>query len=139
MMQTIRCAVLIPLLTFAVSISAVQAADTKAAPQHVLSIDQVRQDLAKQSASRQANEAAIDDFFANPKVQKTLSVSGMSAEHVRRAAALLDDKEQASFAARTLSARDQIAGGDLTEAQVTLVILGAIGFAFMTVLILAFK
>lgn len=122
------------LLAFAIAIPTLQAE-----PAHVLPLDEVRKDVAKQSATRQANETAIDDFFALPRVQKTLAVSGVSAEHIRRSAALLDDKEQAAFAARAASARDQIAGGDLTEAQVTLVILGAIGFAFMTVLILAFK
>jgi hypothetical protein len=95
--------------------------------------------VAKQSAARQANEAAIDEFLANPKVQKTLAISGVSADHVRHSAALLDDKEQAAFAARAATANEQIAGGDLTESQVTLVILGAILFVFMSVLILAFK
>jgi hypothetical protein len=130
---------LVPVLSIALSTPMARAEDTKAVADHVLSLDQVRQDVAKQSNARQANEAAIDDFFALPRVQKTLAASGVSAEHIRRSAALLDDKEQAAFAARAASAHEQLAGGDLTEAQVTLVILGAIGFAFMTVLILAFK
>jgi len=135
MMKTARCLRLVlPLFAFAFTLPS-----TQAAPDHVLSLDQVRQDVAKQSATRQANEAAIDEFLANPKVQKTLAVSGVSADHVRQSAALLDDKEQAAFAARAATASEQIAGGDLTEAQVSLVILGAILFAFMAVLILAFK
>lgn len=125
---------LVPVLTLALSIPSAQAADD-----HVLSLDQVRQDLAKHSSARQANEAAINDFFSLPRVQKTLTVSGVNADHIRRSAALLDDKEQAAFAARATSASEQIVGGDLTEAQTTLVILGAIGFAFLAVLIIAFK
>ena len=95
--------------------------------------------MARQSATRQANETAIADFFALPKVQKTLAASGMDAERIRQSASLLDDKEQSQLAARAFTAREQISGGDLTEAQVSLVILAAIGFAFLTVLVLAFK
>jgi hypothetical protein len=146
-MQTIRCAAftktalryLVPILSVGLSIPAAQAADTQTAPQHVLSLNEVRQDVAKQSATRQANEIAIDDFFALPRVKKTLAASGVDAEHIRRSVALLDDKEQAAMAARAYSATQDIAGGDLTEGQVTLVILAAIGFAFLTVLVLAFK
>lgn len=134
MIPTARTAAryLVPILAFTLSIPA-QAAD------HVLSLDQVRQDLAKQNSARQTNEAAINDFFSQPRVQKTLAASGVSADHIRRSAALLDDKEQAAFAARAVAANERIVGGDLTEAQVTLVILAAIGFAFLTVLVLAFK
>jgi hypothetical protein len=111
----------------------------QAEPEHVLSLDDVRQDVAKQNATRQANETAIDSFFALPKVRKTLAASGVNAERIRQSASLLNDKEQSELAARAFSASEQIAGGDLTEAQVTLVILAAVGFAFMTILILAFK
>lgn len=130
--KALRC--FAPIATLIFLIPAAQAE-----PKHVLSLDEVRQDVVRQSDVRQANETAIEEFFALPKVQKTLAASGMNAERIRQSASLLDDKEKAELAARASSAREQIAGGDLTEAQVTLVILAAIGFAFLTVLILAFK
>lgn len=130
--KTLRC--FAPIVTLMFLIPAAQAE-----PKHVLSLDEVRQDVIRQNAARQANETAIDEFFSLPKVQKTLAASGMNAERIRQSASLLDDREQAELAARAFSASEQIAGGDLTEAQVTLVILAAVGFAYLTVLILAFK
>jgi hypothetical protein len=126
-----------PILALALAIPSAQAGDTT--PQHVLSLDQIRQDLVKQSAARESNEAAIAEFFALPRVQKTLTASGINPDRIRRSVSLLDDKEQAELAARASTATNQIVGGDLTEAQVTLVILAAVGFAYLTVLILAFK
>ena len=121
--KTLRC--LAPIATMIFLLPAAQAG-----PKHVLSLDEVRQDVARQSATRQANETAIADFFSLPKVQKTLAASGMNAERIRQSASLLDDNEQAELAARASTASEQIAGGDLTEAQVTLVILAAVPTPF---------
>jgi hypothetical protein len=88
---------------------------------------------------RDSNRTAIDRFFALPKVQSVLKDAGFNADQVRRATAVMSDDEQARLSARIHAAESDIAGGELKDSQITLIILAITFFAFCAILILAFK
>lgn len=122
----------------ALVLPAAVAADTRNTA-HVLPIGELRADVARANAEHQANRAAIDRFFSSDRVVSTLQASGMAPDRIRASVSLLNERELADLAARVNSAEAQIVGGELTNAQVTLVILAITVFAYMALLILAFK
>lgn len=110
-----------------------------AAQEHVLSLSELHGAISQAAADRHANRAAIDHFFSGAQVRAALKTAGMDANHVRQAATLLDDREQAELAAKARAVESDIAGGELSDAQISLIILAVAGFCYMTVLVLAFK
>ena len=109
------------------------------ADDHVLPLSELHGAVAQASADRQANRAAIDHFFSEPRVESTLRNVGLNVNQLRQSAALLSDEEQAQLASRVRSAQQEIAGGELKDSQITLIILAVAAFAFLAVLVLAFK
>ena len=109
------------------------------ADDHVLPLSELHDAISQASATREANRAAIDHFFSEPRVETTLKNAGIDVRQVQRQAALLSDEEQARLAAKVRDANRQIAGGELKDSQVTLIIMAIALFAFLAVLVLAFK
>jgi hypothetical protein len=72
-------------------------------------------------------------------VENTLKNAGIDPRQVQRQATLLSDEDQARLAAKVRSTEQQIAGGELKDSQVSLIILAVTLFAFTAVLVLAFK
>jgi hypothetical protein len=112
---------------------------TAAADNHVMCTADVQSALRRAGATRQGNQADLDHFLAQQKVRDTLKNAGISTESVREKASLLSDDELSTLAAKARSAERDVAGGQLKDAQVTLIILAVAGFAFLAVLVLAFK
>jgi hypothetical protein len=112
---------------------------TLTAQDHVLPLSELHRQVANTTASQQADQAAIQSFFAGQRVRDTLRKAGMDSEGMARSAALLDTGEQAELASRIRAANDQMAGGELKDSQVTLIIMCVAAFAILTVFILAFK
>jgi hypothetical protein len=126
-------------LLVALTLAALLGGPVARADEHVLSLSDLHRDLSQSAAARQANSDAIDHFLASPRVQKTLKAVGTDSDQLRRAASLLDDREKEELAARARAAEADVVGGELSDAQTTLIILAVVGFAFLSVLVLAFK
>ena len=109
------------------------------ADDHVLPLSELRDTLTQSSAQRASDRAAIGQFFSDPRVRDTLKHAGLDADKVGRQASLLSDDEQARLAARVRAADRKISGGELKDAQVTLIIMAVAAFCFLSVLVLAFK
>lgn len=122
-----------------VTAAAVLCASAVRADDHVVPLSDLHNAIAQSSTQRDANRAAIDHFFSQPRVRATLKDAGIDAAQVQRQALLLSDEEQSQLAARARAADAQISGGELKDSQVTLIILSVTLFAFLAVLVLAFK
>jgi hypothetical protein len=126
-------------LTLCLAMLNLAAMSTAAADNHVMSTADVQDALRRAGATRQGNQADLDHFLAQQKVKDTLRNAGISTESVREKASLLSDDELSILAAKARSAERDVAGGELKDSQVSLIILAVAAFAFLTVLVLAFK
>lgn len=115
------------------STSAARAAD------HVLTLPELRADISRASAARDADRVTINRFFSQPRVEATLQKAGINVSELRLTTSSLSDQEQAQLAARVRNAQSDLAAGELKDSQVTLIIMAVALFAFLAVLVLAFK
>lgn len=109
------------------------------ADDHVLSLSEIRGEISQQADQRRANAEAITRFFSLPQVEDTLKTAGVDVGRLQASVSLLSDEERADLASRTLAVEDDITGGELTQAQQTLVILAIAGWAFIAILVIAFN
>lgn len=123
----------------AVALAMTVAAMPALADKHVLTIEQLRTDLTQAASTRLAQQATLDGFFSLPRVQTTLRNAGVDVEQIRTATYLMGDEEKSKLAARVSAAQSAIVGGELSNSQVTLIILAIAGFCYLAVLILAFQ
>jgi hypothetical protein len=109
------------------------------AQEHIVSPTDLRNDLRQATAARQTNLADVNHFFASDRVQQVLKTSRMDGEKIQKAIPFLSDQELSNLAAKTRGAEKDLAAGELTNAQISLIILAVAAYAFLTVLVLAFK
>jgi hypothetical protein len=109
------------------------------AQEHIVSPSDLHNDLRQATAARQTNLADVNHFFASDRVQQVLNTSRMDGEKIQKAIPFLSDQELSNLATKTRGAEKDLAAGELTNAQISLIILAVAAYAFLTVLVLAFK
>jgi hypothetical protein len=109
------------------------------AQEHIVSPSDLHNDLRQATAARQMNLADVNHFFASDRVQQVLKTSWMDGEKIQKAIPFLSDQELSNLATKTRGAEKDLAAGELTNAQISLIILAVAAYAFLTVLVLAFK
>jgi hypothetical protein len=109
------------------------------AQEHIVSPTDLRNDLRQATTAREENLADVNHFFASDRVQQVLKTSRMDGERVQKAIPFLSDQELSTLATKTRGAEKDLAAGELSNAQISLIILAVAAYAFLTVLVLAFK
>jgi hypothetical protein len=106
------------------------------AADHVVSTSDLQQEILKVSESRQTNLAKVQEFFSSPSAQKALRNSKIDIGKIKSAIPLLTDDELARLAAQTEKIQKDVAGGSLTNQQITYIII-ALATAVVILIIVA--
>lgn len=113
------------LLAFTPAFSPTALADARQplTEQHVVSAADLQKDVAAAARTRQANQAAIEGFFASTRARQSLKKAGVNYRIVQQGIPLLSNDELASLAARTQKAQKQFQAGALSNQDITYIII----------------
>jgi hypothetical protein len=118
---------------FAVFVLSLVSAPLRA-QDHVVSDADLRRAVAQASEARQRNCAQVQRFFSREPVRKVLKSARLDPTKIERAIPALSDEELARLAARTNKVETDIAGGALTNEQLTYIVI-ALATAVVVILI----
>lgn len=127
---------------FAITLSLLMLASTgKAQQQHVLSLQELHDSAAKAASARSANYDEVSRFLKNESVQKVMKDHRIDGDQLRSAVAMISDDDLARLAAKARTFSSDVSGGagQLTDAQVTLFIMGVVFLIAMAILLIAFN
>ena len=99
--------------------SQVQAQDQ----QHVVSLNELKQDAAKPAATRHADETAVKDFLSSQPAQKALKSADFDLQKVDKAVGRLSDEDVAKLAEKSRQAQKDFAAGNLSDRDLLWIIL----------------
>jgi hypothetical protein len=99
----------------------------QAAPQdHLVSPEQMQQQVATASQSRQQNIQTITNLLNTPTAERAMRNAHFDPVQVRTAVPTLSDQELANLAARSADVQQKIAAGGLGIGLTTLIVIVAI-------------
>ena len=91
--------------------------------EHAVSAQDLRKDVRKASADRQANEAAIRALLSTEQGQKALKSTGADYTKVNQAVSQLSDEDAARMAAQSRAIQKDIAAGNFSDRDILIVIV----------------
>jgi len=91
--------------------------------EHAVSAQDLRKDVQKASADRQANEAAIRALLSTEQGQKALKSTGADYTKVNQAVSQLSDEDAARMAAQSRAVQKDIAAGNFSDRDILIVIV----------------
>jgi hypothetical protein len=91
--------------------------------EHAVSAQDLRKDVQKASADRQANNAAIRELLSTEQGQKALKSTGADFAKVNQAVSELSDEDAARLAAESRAVQKDIAAGNFTDRDLLIVIV----------------
>jgi hypothetical protein len=91
--------------------------------EHAVSTQDLRKDVQKASADRQANDAAIRDLLSTEQGQKALKSTGADFTKVDQAVSQLSDEDAARLAAQSRVVQKDIAAGTLSDRDILIILL----------------
>ena len=91
--------------------------------EHAVSTQDLRKDVQKASADRQANDAAIRELLSTEQGQKALKSAGADFTKVNQAVSQLSDEDAARLAAQSRAVQKDIAAGNFTDRDLLIVIV----------------
>lgn len=101
--------------------------------EHVVSSQDLRQDLQKSADRREANEAAIRQLLSTGTARKALKSANMDYQKVDQAVSQLSDEDVARLAARSREAQRDFAAGNLTDRDLLIILLCVAGLVLIIV------
>jgi hypothetical protein len=90
---------------------------------HLVSPDQLQQQVQSASATRQANVDSLTRFLSTPTAEKAMRDARINPVQVRTAIPTLSDQELASLSQRATSAQQAFAAGTLSNNDLLIIIL----------------
>lgn len=106
------------------------------AQEHVVSSKDLHRDLVAAAQARQGNQAQVLKFFSSEQATKALKSANLPYQKVQRAVSQLSDAELARLAATTEKVQNDFAAGNLTNQQITYIII-ALATAVIILIIVA--
>ena len=91
--------------------------------EHAVSAQDLRNDVRKASADRQANDAAIRALLSTEQGQKALKSTGADFTKVNQAVSQLSDEDAARLAAQSRIVQKDIAAGNFSDRDILIVIV----------------
>lgn len=91
--------------------------------EHAVSTQDLRKDVQKVSAERQANEAAIRELLSTEQGHKALKSTGADFTKVNQAVSQLSDEDAARLAAQSRAVQKDIAAGNFSDRDILIVIV----------------
>ncbi len=123
------------LATSLAALLALFAALPSQAQTHVVTRNEMREQLRAASAERQANLSRIDRALSTDAAAQALAAARVDPAQVRHAVSTLSDEELARLAARIDPANFTGSGINLSNQQVTIIIVGIILIVLVAVLV----
>lgn len=103
---------------------------------HLVTTDEIRGELVKQSSNRQAYLGRLERLFSRPEVVRPVEKTLGSPKRITQAAAVLSDDELARLAERATRIEEDFAAGALTNQQLTYIVI-ALATAVLILVIIA--
>lgn len=97
-----------------------------AAPQHLVSPDQLQQSTVSASQARQHNIEELRQFLSMPQAQKAFERAHANPEEVKKAVSGLSDQELAQLSQRATKAQRDFAAGMIGTEGLILIIVAII-------------
>ena len=91
--------------------------------EHAVSTQDLRKDVQKASADRQANDAAIRELLSTEQGQKALKSTGADFTKVNQAVSQLSDEDAARLAAQSRAVQKDIAAGNLSDRDLLIIVV----------------
>ena len=101
--------------------------------EHAVSPGQLRTDVQKSAAVRQANEAAVREMFASEPGKQALQSAGMDYQKVDQAISQVSDKDLARMAERSREVQKDFAAGRLGDRDLLIILLVAVALILIIV------
>jgi pyruvate/2-oxoglutarate dehydrogenase complex dihydrolipoamide acyltransferase (E2) component len=100
---------------------------------HAVSSEQLRNDVQKSAATRQANEAAVREMFASESGRKALSSAGIDYQKVDQAISQVSDEDLAHMAERSRVVQKDFAAGRMGDRDLLIILLVAVAIILIIV------
>jgi hypothetical protein len=100
---------------------------------HAVSSDQLRVDVQKSSATRQANEAAVREMFASEAGNKALNSAGIDYQKVDQAISQVNDEDLARMADRSREVQKDFAAGRMSDRDLIIILLVAVALILIII------
>ena len=107
------------------------------ADEHAVSATDLHQTLMESAKTRQTNLETVQKFFRSEVVQKTLGHQIVNASKVEKAVPLLNDEELSQLASRCRQVDSDISGGELSNQEITYILIALATAVIVIVLIAA--
>lgn len=91
--------------------------------EHAVSTQDLRKDVQKASADRQANEAAIRELLTTEQGQKAVKVAGADFTKVNQAVSQLSDEDAGRLAAQSRAVQKDLAAGTLSDRDLLIIVV----------------
>jgi len=101
--------------------------------EHAVSPGQLRTDVQKSAAARQANEAAVREMFASEAGRQALKSAGMDYQKVDQAISQVSDEDLARMAERSREVQKDFAAGRLGDRDLLIILLVVVGLILIIV------
>jgi hypothetical protein len=100
---------------------------------HAVSSDQLRIDVQKSAAARQANEAAVREMFASEAGKKALNSAGVDYQKVDQAISQVNDEDLARMADRSHEVQKDFAAGRMSDRDLIIILLVAVALILIII------
>jgi len=100
---------------------------------HAVSSDQLRIDVQKSAAARQANEAAVREMFASEAGKKALNSAGVDYQKVDQAISQVNDEDLARMADRSHQVQKDFAAGRMSDRDLIIILLVAVALILIII------
>lgn len=117
-LRTVIPAVLIVLMSYPSDLLAQTSSE-----EHIVSSQNLQQQLQTASATRQKNIATISKFMSSPQAEKAMRDAKIDPVQVQKAIPTLSDHELANLSSRATDAQQKFAAGSLAPSTMTLIIV----------------
>jgi hypothetical protein len=101
--------------------------------EHAVSPGQLRTDVQKSVAVRQANEAVVREMFASEAGRQTLKSAAMDYQKVDQAISQVSDEDLARMAERSREVQKDFAAGRLGDRDLLIILLVAVALILIIV------
>jgi hypothetical protein len=100
---------------------------------HAVSPGQLRDDVQKSAATRQANEDAVREMLASHAGKEALKSAGMDYQKVDQAISQVNDEDLARMADRSREVQKDFAAGRMSDRDLIIILLVAVALILIII------
>ena len=134
MSMSIRLCTVMLGVTLGMGFGAPAKAQAQEKQQHVVTSDELNQQVARPAETRQANEEAVRHLLSSDAGQNALKSANVDYERVDKAIGQLSDEEVAKLADRSRRAESDFAAGAISAKTLAYIILAVVVIVVIVVI-----